>query len=52
MNVSYHIRTVRNAPVFAFDNLTRAREEMLKAQKRIGCKLRIVKVTHVEEVVE
>ena len=49
--VSYQIRTVRDKPIFAYDNLLRAQEEKLKAEKRVGCKMKIVKVTHIEEVV-
>lgn len=52
MNVSYQIRTVRGAPVFSYDSLVRAKEGRIKAEKRIGCKMQIIKVTHVEEVVE
>lgn len=51
MNVSYHIRTPRGATVFSYDSLHRAQEEKIKAEKRIGCKMQIVKITHVEEVV-
>lgn len=51
MNVSYQIRTVRNTPVYSYDSLVRAQEERLKAEKRVGCKMVIVKVTHIEEVV-
>ena len=45
MNVTYEIRTKRNARVFAFDTLERARHE-----KRIKVPLNIVKITHMEEV--
>jgi hypothetical protein len=51
MNVSYQIRTVRDRPIFAYDSLARAQEERLKAEQRIGCKMKIVKVTHIEEEV-
>lgn len=51
MNVSYQIRTVRDKPIFAYDSLIRAQEERLKAEKRVGCKMVIVKVTQTEEVV-
>ena len=51
MNVSYQIRTVRNTPVYSYDSLDRAKEEMLKAEQRIGCKMKLVKVTQIEEVV-
>lgn len=51
MNVSYHIRTIRGAPVFSFDNLQRAKEELERAKRRIKCNLKIVKVTHIEEEV-
>lgn len=51
-SVSYQIRTVRDTPVYAFDSLLRAKEECLKAEQRIGCKMKIVRVTHIEEDVE
>jgi hypothetical protein len=50
--VSYQVRTVRDTPVYAYDSLVRAREECLKAEQRIGCKMKIVRVTQIEEVVE
>ena len=50
MNVTYEVHTQRNARVFAYDNLARAKEERLRAEKRIGCKMQIVKITHMEEV--
>lgn len=50
--VSYQIRTVRDKPIFAYDNLLRAQEEKLKAEKRVGCKMKIVKVTHIEEEID
>lgn len=52
MNTSYHIRTSRNAPVFSFDSLDRAKAEMARAQKRLSAKLHIVKVTKIEEIIE
>ena len=52
MDVSYLIKTPRGATVFSYDSLHRAQEENLKAEKRIGCKMQIIKVTRVEEVVE
>lgn len=39
MNVTYEIRTSRNARVFAYDSLARAKEERIRAEKRIGCKM-------------
>lgn len=50
--VSYQIRTIRNTPIYAYDNLLRAQEEKRKAEKRVGCKMKIVKVTHIEEEVD
>jgi hypothetical protein len=50
MNVTYEIRTLRNARVFAYESLHRAQEERLKAEKRVGVKMQIVKITHMEEV--
>jgi hypothetical protein len=50
MNVTYEIRTSRNARVFAYDSLARAKEERERAEKRIGCKMQIIKITHMEEV--
>lgn len=49
MDVSYLIKTPRGATVFSYDSLQRAKEEQLKAEKRIGCKMRIIKVTRIEE---
>lgn len=51
MNVSYQIRTVRNTPVYSYDSLPRAQEEKLKAEQRIGCKMKLVKVVLTEEVI-
>ena len=51
MNVTYEIRTTRNTPVYRFDNEHRAKDELAKATKRIGTKLRLVKITRVEEEV-
>lgn len=48
-NISYQIRTYRNAPVFSYESLDRAKEEKLRAEKRVGCKMKIVKITCVEE---
>ena len=50
MNVSYQVRTMRDTPVYTFDSLIRAKEEMLNAEKRVGCKMKLVKITHIEEV--
>ena len=50
MHVTYEIRTSRNARVFAYDSLARAKEERLRTEKRIGVKMQIVKITHTEEV--
>lgn len=51
MHVTYEIRTVRDTPVYRFDNEGRAKDELAKAAKRIGTKLRLVKVTTTEEEV-
>lgn len=51
MNVSYQIRTIRNTPVYSFDSLIRAQEEKLKAEKKVGCKMKLVKVVLTEEVI-
>ena len=51
MNVSYEIRTMRDTPVYRFDNEYRAKEELAKATKRIGTKLRLIKITQIEEEV-
>lgn len=50
-NISYHIRTMRGAPVFSYDSLCRAKEERIRAEKRVGVKMQIVKITHMEEVI-
>ena len=49
MNTTYELRTVRNTPVFVYDNEQRAREERVKEERRRGLKLRLVKITRVEE---
>lgn len=49
MSVTYEIRTTRNTPVYRFDNEYRAKDELTKATKRIGNKLRLVRVTTIEE---
>lgn len=51
MQVTYEIRTQRNAKVFVYESLHRAQEERLKAEKRVGVKMKIIKVTQVEEIV-
>ena len=51
MNVSYQIRTMRNTPVYSFDSLLRAQEEKLRAEQRVGCKMKLVKVVLTEEVI-
>ena len=49
MNVSYELRTVRDTPVFSYDSEMRAREAMRTEEKRRGLKLRLIKITRVEE---
>ncbi len=51
MNTTYELRTARNARVFSYDSLERARIDSRTHERRIGVKLHIVKVTRVEEVV-
>jgi hypothetical protein len=51
MNVSYQIRTVRGTPVCSYESLARAQEEKLKAEQRVGCKMKLVRVTQTEEEV-
>ncbi len=50
MHITYEIRTRRNASVFAYDTLERAKQERARYEKRIGVPLNIVKITHKEEV--
>ena len=50
MNVTYELRTQRNARVFAYESLQRAKDERIKAEKRVGVKMHIIKITHMEEV--
>ena len=52
MTVSYELRTARNARVFAFDSIIRAKEEKAKAERRVGVKMQLVKVTLLEEPIE
>lgn len=49
MTTSYEIRTLRNRPVFAFDDEARARQELARSIGRVGTRLRLVKITRVEE---
>ena len=49
MTEQYEIRTSHGAPVFAFDNRTRAEQEREKAQRRFGGKLELWRVSKVEE---
>ena len=49
MTVSYELRSVRgNRPVFAFDDVARAKTERDRASER-GIRLSLVKVTRIEE---
>ena len=48
-HVTYEIRTSRGAAVFRFDNEARARQELAAAARRIGVKLRLVRITQIEE---
>jgi hypothetical protein len=49
MTTTYEIRTTRNTPVYRYDNEYRAKQELVAAQKRIGTKLRLIKITQTEE---
>lgn len=50
-SISYQIRTVRDTPVYSYDSLVRAQEEKLRAEQKVGCKMKIVKVVQTEEVI-
>tara|TARA_R110000868_G_scaffold19939_5_gene85026 strand:- start:1857 stop:2015 length:159 start_codon:yes stop_codon:yes gene_type:complete len=52
MTVQYHIRTLRGTSVFIVENLERAKQERLAAEKRVGCKMQLIRVTQHEEIVE
>lgn len=52
MTVSYHVRTVRGKAVFSYDSLERAKIGKAQAEKRVGCKMQIVRVTQQEELIE
>lgn len=52
MTVSYHVRTVRGKPVFAYDSLERAKLGKAQAEKRVGCKMQIVRITQQEELID
>ncbi len=47
--VSFEIRTRADRPVFAFDNVVRARQERTEAEKRLGIPLRLVRITRIEK---
>lgn len=51
-HVTYQVRTLRDTPVYSFDSLLRAREEKLRSEQRVGCKMKLVRITHIEEVME
>ena len=52
MHSTYEIRTMRNKPVYVFDNLDNAKKELARSEKRVGIKLRIVEVMRVEREIE
>jgi hypothetical protein len=52
MTITYEIRTRRDAPVFSYDTLERAKQERVRYEKRIGVPLKIIKITHVEEAID
>jgi len=49
MTKTYELRTMRNRPVSAFDNVARAKDELHAAEKRIGTKLKLVEITRIEK---
>ncbi len=51
-HVTYQVRTLRDTPVYSFDSLLRAQEERLRAEQRVGCKMKLVRITRIEEEVE
>lgn len=51
-HVTYQVRTLRDTPVYSFDSLLRAREEKLRSEQQVGCKMKLVRITHIEEEVE
>ena len=51
-HVTYQVRTIRGTPVYSFDSFLRAQEEKLNAEKRVGCKMKLVRITRIEEEVE
>lgn len=46
--ITYEIRTSRDAPVFSFDSLHRAKQELANAERRLKTRLRLVEVRQVE----
>ena len=52
MTQTYELRTKRGAPVYRYDSLTRAREELAQAEKRIGVRLDIYRIVCTEELVQ
>lgn len=49
MNTTYELRTTRGRAIFAFDDETRARQERIKAEQRVGIKMELWRVDRVEE---
>ena len=52
MQVVYYIRTPDGSSVFSAESLIKARELRDRAQQLLGGKMKIIRVTPVEEVVE
>lgn len=52
MNESYEIRNLRGKPLFAFDNLDRAKTEVRNIEKRLNIKVRLIEVMRVEREIE
>ena len=52
MNSTYEIRNLRNKPLFAFDNIERAKTEVRAIEKRLSIKVRLIEVMRVEREIE
>lgn len=46
---SYEIRSGNGRPIFGYDNLTRARDELSKYRAQHRGNLRLFKITYIEE---
>lgn len=52
MTINYEIRTKRNARIWVYQDLEMALIGAQKHKERIGCDVKIIKVTQIEEPID